>query len=122
MSATPGPKPLPTGGSHGDRAAATGLDPLQQVVLPAVPAGGRVLLLGSTGEAWAAKLRDRGCRLIVREQDRRAALRMAPYAERVIVNTLAWPELKGEIPEGPYDAVVAVGFVESSSDAGGDAS
>ena len=115
MSATPGPKPLPTGGSQGDRAAATGLDPLQNAVLPAVPAGGRVLLLGSTGEAWAAKLRDRGCRLIVLEQDRRAALRMAPYAERVIVNTLAWPELKGEIPEGPYDAVVAVGFVETSS-------
>ena len=38
---------------------------------------------------------------------------MAPYAERVIVNTLAWPELKGEIPEGPYDAIVAVGFVEA---------
>ena len=115
MSATPGPEPLPTGGSHGDQAAAGDLDPLQHAVLPAVPAGGRVLLLGSTGEAWAAKLRDRGCRLIVLEQDRRAALRMAPYAERVIVNTLAWPELKGEIPEGPYDAIIAVGFVESSS-------
>ena len=114
MSATPGPEPLPTGGSHGDQATAADLDPLQQVVLPAVPAGGRVLLLGSTGEAWAAKLRDRGCRLIVLEKDRRAALRMAPYAERVIVNTLAWPELKGEIPEGPFDAIIAVGFVESS--------
>ncbi len=112
MSATPGPEPLPTGDSQDDQAAAD-LNPLQRVVLEAVPAAGRVLLLGSTGEAWAAKLRDLGCRLIVLEKDRRAALRMAPYAERVIVNTLAWPELKGEIPDGPYDAIIAVGFVEA---------
>ena len=113
MSATPGRKPSPVAGSQADEPIAGGDDPLQNVVLHAVPGDGRVLLLGSTGEAWAAKLRDRGCRLIVLEKDRRTALRMAPYAERVIVNTLAWPELKGEIPEGPYDAIVAVGFVEA---------
>ena len=116
MSASPGPDPLPAQGPKPDEPAAVDSDSLQRVVLPTVPKGGRVLLLGSTGEAWACKMRDLGCRLIVLEKDRRSALRMAPYAERVIVNTLAWPELKSEIPEGPYDAIVSVGLIETSPD------
>ena len=116
MSASPGPDPLPAQGPKPDEPATVDSDSLQRVVLPTVPKGGRVLLLGSTGEEWALKLRDLGCRLIVLERDRRSALRMAPYAERVIVNTLAWPELKSEIPDGPYDAIVAVGLIETSPD------
>ena len=116
MSASPGPDPLPAQGPKPDEPAAVDSDSLQRVVLPTVPKGGRVLLLGSTGEAWACKMRDLGCRLIVLEKDRRSALRMAPYAERVIVNTLAWPELKSEIPQGPYDAIVSVGLIETSPD------
>ena len=114
MSAGPGTEPLSTGGRPADPTMAAAVEPLRRVVLDVVPAAGRVLLLGATGEGWAADLHARGCRLIVLEKDRRAALRMARYAERVIVNTLAWPELRGEIPDGPYDAIIAVGFVESS--------
>ena len=116
MSASPGPDPLPAQGPKADEPATADSDSLRRVVLPLVPEGGRVLLLGSTGEKWVLKLRDLGCRLIVLEKDRRSALRMAPYAERVIVNTLAWPELKSEIPDGPYDAIVAVGLIETSPD------
>ena len=46
MSATPGRKPSPVAGSQADEPIAGGDDPLQNVVLHAVPGDGRVLLLG----------------------------------------------------------------------------
>ena len=96
--------------------SAAGLNPVQLAVFQRLDPGSRVLQIGLTTEVLARELHDQGCRLITIERDRGAAMRMKPYCERVVVSSLSWPQLASEIPQGQYDAVVALGLLEGTVD------
>jgi 2-polyprenyl-3-methyl-5-hydroxy-6-metoxy-1,4-benzoquinol methylase len=88
----------------------------QARVIRLVGEGQRVLELGCATGYMSHVLRDRGCRVVAVEIDRRAAARAAEYCERVVVGDIERIDLARELEGETFDVVVAADVLEHLKD------
>ncbi len=102
-------------GPYAGLVAAHGLSPAHRLVLAAVPDGARVLDIGCATGYLAARLTERGCRVVGLEADPDAARQAREACELVIVGDVEDPAVREELPR-EVDVVVLADVLEHLRD------